>query len=121
MGVTELSRRIAATAATRLGLTPSFAHLDSTSFHVAGLSNSDEEPEAKVVHLTRGESREPRPDFNQVMSELLVEHQVGIPLLRKPRSGNSSDAHDLSEVIGAQGPQGHTTYGMSSLVAERAG
>src|SRR5438270_809989 len=53
-GVTELSSLIAATAATRLGLTPRFAHLDSTSLHVDGRSNSDEEPEEHVMHITRG-------------------------------------------------------------------
>ena len=35
-GVTELYSLIAATAAQRLGLAPTFAHLDSTSFHVDG-------------------------------------------------------------------------------------
>src|ERR671924_2089124 len=49
VGVTELSRLIAATAAKRLGLTALFTHLDSTSFHVAGRSNSDEEPGEHVM------------------------------------------------------------------------
>ena len=53
-GVTELSSLIAATAAQRLGLAPTFAHLDSTSFHVDGRSNSEKEPEAEVMHITRG-------------------------------------------------------------------
>ena len=35
-GVTELYSLMAATAAKRLGLAPTFAHLDSTSFHVDG-------------------------------------------------------------------------------------
>ena len=37
-GVTELYGLIAATAATRLGLTRTFSHLDTTSFHVDGRS-----------------------------------------------------------------------------------
>jgi hypothetical protein len=53
-GVTALYSLIAATAAKRLGLAPGFAHLDSTSFHVDGRSNSDEEPNEHVIHLTRG-------------------------------------------------------------------
>jgi transposase len=53
-GVTELYSLIAATAAERLGLAPRFGHLDSTSFHVDGRYNSAEEPEAQVVHITRG-------------------------------------------------------------------
>jgi transposase len=35
-GLTELYSLIAATAATRLGLTSPFTHLDTTSFHVDG-------------------------------------------------------------------------------------
>jgi transposase len=53
-GVTELYSLLAATAAERLGLTPRLAHLESTSFHVDGRYNSDEEPENQVIHSTRG-------------------------------------------------------------------
>ena len=91
-GVTELYSLLAATAAERLGLTPRFAHLDRTRFHVDGRYNSEEEPAPQVVHITRGDSRDPRPDLNHVMVELSVEHQVGIPLLLPPLSGNRSDA-----------------------------
>src|ERR671922_2209712 len=93
-GVTELYSLLAATAAERLGLTPRFAHLDSTSFHVDGRYNSDEEPDEHVIHVTRGYSRDQRPDLNQVMLDLIVEHHAGIPVLMQPLSGNSSDAHD---------------------------
>src|SRR5215467_13774697 len=98
-GVTELYSLIAATAAKRLGLAPRFAHLDSTSFHVDGRYNSDEEPEEHVMHITRGSSRDQRPDLNQVMLDLIVEHQAGIPVLMKPLSGNSSDAQDFGQLI----------------------
>ena len=53
-GVTALSSLIAATAARRLGLTPTFTHLDTTSVHGDGRSNSNEAPDAQVVHSTRG-------------------------------------------------------------------
>jgi transposase len=61
-GVTALYSLMAATAAERLGLTPRFAHLDSTRVHVDGRYHSDEEPEDKVVPITRGDSRDHRPD-----------------------------------------------------------
>jgi transposase len=111
---------MAATAAKRLGLTPAIAHLDSTSFDVDGRYNSDEEPEDKVVHITKGYRRDHRPDLNQVMLELIVEHQAGIPLLMQPLSGNSSDAQDFGEVIGTHVQQLQTTYGMHYLVADSA-
>ena len=98
-GVTELYSLIAATAAKRLGLAPRFAHLDRTSFHVAGRSNSDATPDAQGVPITQGYSRDHRPDLHQVMLELIVEHQAGIPLLMKPLRGNSSDAHEFGQVV----------------------
>jgi transposase len=98
-GVTELYSLIAATAATRLGLAPTFAHLDRTSFHVDGRYNSEEEPDAEVMHITRGYSRDHRPDLNHVMLELMVEHQAGIPVLMPPLSGHSRDAHAFGQMV----------------------
>ena len=53
-GVTALYSLIAATAAQRLGLTPTFAPLDTTRFHVDGRDNSHEAPDEQVVHITPG-------------------------------------------------------------------
>jgi transposase len=119
-GVTELYSLIAVLAAERLGLAPRFAHLDSTSFHVDGRYNSDEEPEEQVVHITRGYSRDHRPDLNQVMLELIVEHQAGIPVLMKPLSGNSSDAQEFGQVVREHIARLQTTYGTTYLVADSA-
>jgi transposase len=119
-GVTELYSLIAATAAQRLGLAPRFAHLDSTSFHVDGRYNSEAEPDEQVIHGTRGYSRDHRPDLNQVMLELIVEHQAGIPVLMKPLSGNSSDAPEFGHVIKTHIEQLQTTYGLTYLVADSA-
>jgi transposase len=119
-GVTELYSLIAVTAAHRLGLTPRFAHLDSTSFHVDGRYNSAEEPEAQVIHITRGYSRDHRPDLNQVMLDLIVEHQGGIPLLMKPLSGNTSDASGFGHIVTEHIAQLHATYGTTYLVADSA-
>ena len=70
-GVTSLYSLIATEAATRLGVLAQYAHLDTTSFHVDGRYNSAEEPDATVIHITQGYSREHRPDLNQVMLELI--------------------------------------------------
>src|SRR5918996_5911473 len=119
-GVTELYSLIAVRAATRLGLRPTYTHLDTTSFHVDGHYNSDEEPEEQVVHITRGYSRDHRPDLNQVMLELIIEHQAGIPVLMKPLSGNSSDVKEFGQVISKHIAQLQTTYGTTYLVADSA-
>jgi transposase len=119
-GVTELYSLIAAPAAARLALTPRFVHLDTTSFHVDGRYNSQEEPEAQVVHITRGYSRDHRPDLNQVMLELIVAHQAGIPILMQPLSENSSDAQECGQGIRAHIEQLHTIYGATYVVADSA-
>jgi transposase len=119
-GVTALYSLIAATAATRLGLTPTFSHLDTTSFHVDGRYNSAEAPDEQVVHITQGYSRDHRPDLNQVMLELIVEHQAGIPLLMKPLSGNSSDGKVFGQVVSDHIAQFQTAYSPTYLVADSA-
>jgi transposase len=119
-GVTALYRLSAATAAGRLGLAPHFAHLDSTSFHVDGRYDSDHAPDEQVVHITRGYRRDHRPDLNHVMLALMVEHQAGIPVLMKPLSGNSSDAPEFGQIVRDHLAPLHTTYGITSLVADSA-
>jgi transposase len=119
-GVTELYRLMAATAAERLGLAPRLAHLDRTSFHVDGRDHSDAAPDEQVIHITRGDSRDHRPDLNQVMLELMVEHQAGMPRLMQPLSGNSRDAHEFGQVIQEHRAPWQTTYGLTYLVADSA-
>lgn len=119
-GVSELYSLIAAGAATRLGLKPTYGHLDTTSFHVDGRYNCDEPPTEGVVRLTKGYSRDHRPDLNQVMLELIVEHQAGIPLLMKPLSGNSSDSQEFGHLVRDHIAQLHSTYGTTYVVADSA-
>jgi transposase len=54
------------------------------------------------------------------MVELMVEHQAGIPLLMKLRSGTSRDIPDVGEAVRLHVQPLHTTYGLPSLVADRA-
>jgi transposase len=72
------------------------------------------------VPITRGDSRDHRPDLNQGMWELMVEHHAGSPLLMPPRSGHSSDAKDVGAVVRRHGNRFPTTYGLTYLVADSA-
>jgi transposase len=119
-GVTELYSRVAAGAAKRLGLSPTYGHLDTTSLHVDGRYTCDEPPPEGVVRLTQSYSRDHRPDLNQVMLALIVEHQAGIPLLMKPLSGNSSDTQEFGQFIRDHIAQLHPTYGTTYVVADSA-
>jgi hypothetical protein len=111
---------MAATAAQRLGRRPASAHLDPTRLHGAGRSTSAEEPEAQVVHITQGSSRDPRPDRNHVLLELSSAHPAGRPVLMKPLRGQSRDAHACGHVIRPPSEPWRTTSAATSLVADSA-
>lgn len=94
--------------------------LDRTSVPVDGRYHREEEPEAEVMHITRGYSRDHRPDLNQVMRELMGEHQAGMPVLMPPLSGNSRDVTAFGPVIKEYSAPLQTTDGTTYLVADRA-
>ena len=119
-GVTPLYSLIATQAAQRLGLTAQFAHLDTTSFHVDGRYNGADAPDDRVVHITPGYSRDHRPDLNQVMLELIVEHQAGIPILMKALNGNTNDCSEFGQVVTAHVQQLHAAHRLTYLVADSA-
>jgi hypothetical protein len=77
-------------------------------------------PPEGVVRLTPGYSRDHRLDLNQVMLELIMEHQAGIPLLMKPLSGNSSDSQEFGHIVRDHIGQLHNTYGTTYVVADSA-
>ena len=72
------------------------------------------------MHITKGDSRDHRPDLHHVMLELIVAHQAGIPVLMKPLSGHSSDGKTCGHIVHEHMAPLHTTYGATSLVAESA-
>ncbi len=119
-GVTPLYRLIAAQAAPRLGLTSQVIHLDTTSFHVDGQYNSAEAPDAQVIQIIPGYSRDHRPDLNQVRLELIVAHQAGIPVLMRPLNGNTNDSVEFGQVSTEHVRQLYRAPQGMSLVADSA-
>ena len=111
---------MAAEATVRLGVRSPYGHLDTTSFHVDGRYNSTEEPDATVIHITQGYSRDHRPDRNHVMLELIVEHHAGIPVLMQPLSGNTNDRVEFSRVMTEHVQKLRTAHSFTYLVADSA-
>jgi transposase len=99
-GVSELYLQLASKVVNQLGLAPKSLHIDSTSFHVDGAYDG-EETEDKKIKLVRGYSRDHRPELNQVILNLIVENQAGIPLFMKAASGNSSDKSSFTQLVSA--------------------
>lgn len=77
LGVSELYQGLSERVVSHLGLPCDLVHLDSTSFHVDGEYLAD--IDAKGIRITKGYSRDHRPDLNQVILNLITENQAGIP------------------------------------------
>ncbi|MCP4492525.1 MAG: IS1634 family transposase [Gammaproteobacteria bacterium] len=104
-----------------LGLLTRFGHLDSTSFHTDGrYQDNGSEEEEGVIRITKGYSRDHRPDLNQIVLQLICERQAGIPLLMKPLSGNSSDKTDFRKTIQAHIDQMKNDFNLKYPVADSA-
>jgi transposase len=99
-GVSELYSLIATRAVTRLELKPTVGHQDITSFHGDGEYNSDNPPAAEegIVHITKGYSRDGKPELNQVALELIHEHQASLPVAMQVLDGNQNDNKTMSAV-----------------------
>jgi len=140
---TSLYSQIAVGATQVLNLKCQTAHLDSTSFHTDGayetkkggeefviekLTTEDvpdrkQESDAdspKVINITKGYSRDHRPDLNQAILQLIVENQAGIPLLMKTMDGNNDDKTGFRETIQAHIEQLTEAYPLKYLVADSA-
>ena len=117
-GVTELSCDVAAHAAEKLGLGSRFAHLDATSFSFHGEYDSEEEREDEVIRVQQGYSRDHRPDLNQVVLDMIVERQAGLPVLMKPLSGNVSDPGSFPELIDRHVEHLQNVHGFDYVVAD---
>ena len=119
---TELYAHVAASSCILLGLKPQFAHMDSTSFHVDGQYNADSPPQEGevVIHLTKGYSRDHRPELNQCILNLIVESQASIPVHMGAASGNSDDKTGFRSLVKSHVEQLQNATGFEYLVADSA-
>lgn len=84
-----LFSEIALSMSQQEGISNKFNSLDTTSFSVYGeYKNQHDDAE---VQIKLGYSKDHRPDLKQIVSELMVTQDGGIPLIAKCFSGNSSD------------------------------
>lgn len=96
-GVSELYQDLSEKVVLHLGLPCNSVHLDSTSFHVDG--EYDVELDSKAIRLTKGYSRDHRPDLNQVILNLITENQAGIPVYMQACSGNTNDSEGFKQLV----------------------
>ena len=80
-GCDLLFSEIALTACKKEAVDMLFKSEDTTSFSLTGeyIQDSDEH----AIRITHGHSKDHRPDLKQIVLELLVTHDGGIPLMQK--------------------------------------
>ena len=118
--VTQFYMRLSTHTVKQLDLPCLGTHIDTTSFHVDGDYNSDQDVQEGVVKITKGYSRDHRPDLNQVGLQLIVENQAGIPLVMQALDGNSSDKNTFSAAINTHVKQLQTDLGVEYIVGDSA-
>lgn len=74
--MSRLYQQLGVAVVEKLGLQTQALHLDSTSFHYDG--KETEEGELNHIRITKGYSRDHRPELNQAILNLICENQSGI-------------------------------------------
>ena len=97
LGVSNLYQDLSERVVSHLGLPCDLMHLDSTSFHVDGEYLADND--VKSIRITKGYSRDHRPDLNQVILNLITENQAGIPVYMQACSGNTNDSESFKLLV----------------------
>lgn len=98
-GVSELYSEFACKVIDHLGLAINSLHLDSTSFHVDGDNYANASKAREAIKIVQGYSRDHRPDLNQVVLNLIVDNQAGIPIYLKVQDGNVNDKSGFADIL----------------------
>jgi transposase len=88
-GCDLLFSEIALSVCQQEGIDLRFNSLDTTSFSLTG--DYDRDSDEHGVLVTYGYSKDHRPDLKQVVLELMVSQDGGVPFMSKSHDGNASD------------------------------
>jgi len=101
-GITELFYSVTKNILEHFGISTRFAHLDSTTFSLHGVYNSEEDedevPEG-IIYITKGHSKDHEAGLNQVVLQLICANKSSIPLWIEALSGNASDKKSFKETV----------------------
>jgi len=102
----------------RLELSGLLGHMDSTTFHTDG--QYDHPEEEGVIRITRGYSRDHRPELNQFGLQLIVESEAGIPMMMTALSGNDNDKTVFRDAVSTHVRQLQEDHETGFLAADSA-
>lgn len=104
-GVTGLFHSVACHAFHKYGVPLAGLHVDTTSFSFHGEYNTEESAEElqepTPVKVTRGFSKDHRPDLKQVVISLITANRSALPLWLEVLDGNTSDNKSFPKTVTA--------------------
>ena len=105
-GLTPLFSELSLGIMKSLGRKIGSVNIDSTSFHYHGTEQMYHEDNSKVnydephkINVTYGYSRDAHPELVQIMEQMMVDNETGIPLFMEPESGNTNDTNAFKRMV----------------------
>jgi transposase len=101
-GLTQVFVTVALASAKKFGVKQKTLHLDSSSFHVHGEyanKSKEERAEPGEIKITKGYSRDRRPDLKQFIVDLMCSGDGDIPLYLRVADGNEADSAMFGQIL----------------------
>ncbi|MBW4505906.1 MAG: IS1634 family transposase [Scytonematopsis contorta HA4267-MV1] len=105
-GLNNLFIEIVLSVIKKFKIDTKYSHLDATSFHLHGEYKSGEvnEKEEEITRerpiiITKGYSRDHRPDLKQCVLDLITSSDGDIPLLMRTGDGNEADKAVFGQIL----------------------
>jgi transposase len=105
-GLNNLFIEIGLSVIKKFKIETKYSHLDATSFHLHGEYKSEEnqKKESEITRerpiiITKGYSRDHRPDLKQCVLDLITSSDGDIPLLMRAGDGNEADKAVFGKIL----------------------
>lgn len=105
-GLNNLFIEIGLSVIKKFKIDTKYSHLDATSFHLHGEYKREEnqEKESEItkerpIIITKGYSRDHRPDLKQCVLDLITSSDGDIPLLMRAGDGNEADKAVFGQIL----------------------
>jgi transposase len=107
-GLNNLFIEIVLSVIKKFNIDTKYSHLDATSFHLHGEyksdANKEKDKEEEIIRerpiiITKGYSRDHRPDLKQVVLDLITSSDGDIPLLMRAGDGNEADKAVFGKIL----------------------
>jgi len=119
LGVSSTYQNMAEKVISYLDLPCNALNLDSTSMHLDGKYDSSDD-DINVIKITKGYSRDHRPELNQVIINLITENQAGIPVYMQACSGNTNDSEGFKHIVKSHVSSLKKAYNNRYLIGDAA-